>query len=332
MDQDDAWKRSTAPGGGDAGSDDGGEFEELSVGGWHAASRRWLRHRWQIRIGLLLAFCLAFGLGVAGSYGWMHRRQRLRPRIDASISQTQQSRSSAGQVPIEVQLHNDGKQAVKIEEIRLSRPGFTIASGGLDGAETLDRHDSTEILYQLSPDCGAKMTGPATVRARVHTHGRESQWITRTIPQAPSDVIGDNLSAHRFAHCSEIGGVELTTRHASTSGNTLTLHVRLAVASAHRPQAPEGVRLRKLSAGGETQSIRVSFIPARAGRRKKSTGLPASGTVHIRVKGESCYASLAPMSLDAAVVASSGRSGDAYVNYDAKTAARLLDFTAKRCG
>lgn len=311
-----------------------GETEELSVGDWHDAPAHGWGSRWRSRIGLLLAFCLVFCVGAGGMYGWQHRRQRHRPRIEATLSQTQRSQArQTNRVPVGLQLHNHGRHTVTIEKVALSRSGFTVSSGGLRGDEKLTPQESTEISYQLAPDCHGKVNGPATVRVRVRTPGGTTHWITDTVPQNPPDVIGFGLRASQFERCSKIAQLELKTRHVSRSGDVLTLQGRLTVAPyIGGEDPPTGVRLRKLSvAEGASQYVHASFIPA-GKDRVTSADLPARGTLRIRAKGKHCEAPPEPISLSASVASSSGHNGHADIDYDAKTAARILGFTAKRCG
>lgn len=312
-----------------------GEMEELSVGDWHDAPGHGPGHRWRSRIGLLLAFCLVFCVGAAGMYGWQHRRQRHRPRIEATLSQTQRSQArQTNRVPAGLQLHNHGRHPVTIEKVRLSRSGFTVSSGGLRGEERLASHETTEISYQLSPDCDGKVKGPATVRVRVRMPGGTTQWITDTVPQDPPDVIGFGLTASQFERCSQVRGLELTTRHASQSADMLTLHVRLKVEADYAGSddpPPKGVRLHNLSVGGEAESLQVSFTPA-GSSSDEHPRLPVRGALHLQAKRTECYAPAEPVSLNASVTTSGGHSGHASIDYDTKSAARILGFTAKRCG
>lgn len=308
------------------------EAEELSVDNrWRGAVAGWFPRRWQSWVAALLILCLGLGAGTVGTYAWIRHQRQQRPRIEATLFETQTSGAGGRDVPIEVRVRNAGHKTVTVDKVRLSVPGFKIKSGGFDETKKLSPHETTDISYQLTPDCDTDAKGPARVRARTHGHGQQKRWTTEAVPRHAPDAVGDLGTAH-LADCSKIAGIQMKMRHASTSGDVLTMRVRLgatAPPSRHGHQkTAKNVRLSRLASEDSPGMIRVSFhAPGRHG--SKSTKLPADATVRVRVS-DCDWALNRPARMRASVQAL-GDAGDIAVEYDAKTAARILSFTTDRC-
>ena len=307
--------------------------EELSVDGWADSASDWLRRRWRIAAVMLLVACLACALGIAGSYAWMRAQQRHQPRIDATLYETLDTFWSSGglRISIAVQIRNDGSEPVTVDRADLSRSGFKVLSGGPDGSPKLDRNQETELTYRLAPDCDIpEVLGPTKLRLLVHAPGRDKQWLTVTVPQPAHNASGGTLAAEHFQSCFQLGSLQLTTRHASSSGGVLTLRVRLTEQPFVSARVPQPVRLTELTSDQNPALIEVSFT-ASGSQHGKPTHLPATGTLRIKVPDRHCTASSWPAPLTATVVTSDDARGQTGVDYDPVAATQILDFTTKHC-